>query len=176
MMTARAVAGTLAIALLLTRSAGAQVVPCPVPPEPSAPWMLHKSPEFGIAISAPIEFERKNFSSRSDSTHPRFSLWKTAVTTVDIVDASSWEAEPVIQTKHRSCVLRTRTGDVQVLLWRQPGQIRSGGDTLFYFEAGTVITVPGRRPFVARFSASDSVKLLGVLQILRTVEPLKSPP
>ena len=166
-----------ASALLLTALSAAPTYGqrCPVANSSQAGWVRHESQEFGIAVLAPPSFDRMNWSSRSDSTSPLFSLWKNAATTVDFVGPTDRRAVNIGLAKGTACVLKTAAGSARLKMWRSIGGQYNGRDTT-YFDAGGEITLPGRRRMFVKLSAHDSVTLLGNLQMLQTLKLLKPYP
>lgn len=165
----------LALAVLLTalsaNSMHAQQ--CPVAKSSQAGWVRHESGEFGIEMHAPPSFRNVNWSSRSDSTSPLFSLWKNAATTVDFVGPTDRRAVNIGLAKGTVCVLKTAAGSVRLKVWRWIGTQYDGRDTT-YFDAGGEITLHGRSRMFVKLTAHDSVTLLGNLEILQTLKLLKS--
>jgi hypothetical protein len=147
--------------------------PCPVAQLSQAGWVRHQSRDFGIEMLAPPSFDRKNWSSRSDSTSALFSLWKDAATTVDFAGPAHWISGRVREATGTACVLKTAAGSLRLKVWRWIGGQSNGRDTT-YFDAGGDITLPGRPRMFVKLTAHDSVTLLGNLQMLQTLKLLKS--
>ena len=167
-----------ASAALLTALSAATAYgqPCPVANSSQTGWVRHESREFGIEMLAPPSFDRMNWSNRSDTTSsPPFSLWKNAVTTVNIAGPTNMLVDNVGRAKGTACVLKTVAGSLRLKMWRLIGAQHNGRDTT-YFSAGGEITLPGRPRMVVKLTAHDSVTLLGNLQMLQTLKLFKSYP
>ena len=148
---------------------------CPVANSSQTGWVRQESREFGIEMLAPPSFDRMNWSSRSDSTSPLFSLWKNAATTVDFVGPTDMRADNIGRAKGTACVLKTAAGSLRLQVWRWIGVQYDGRDTT-YFSAGGEVTLPGRPRMFVKLTAHDSLTLLGNLQMLQTLKLLKPYP
>ena len=148
---------------------------CPVAKASQSNWVNHESRKFGIAILGPPSFREIDWSNRSDSTSPLFSLWEDAATTLDFVGPTDGAAETIVRTTGTACVMKTAAGSFRLKMWRHIGVQYNGRDTT-YFDAGGEIKLSGRRRIFVKLTAHDSVTLLGNLQILQTLRLLKSDP
>ncbi len=160
------------VALSTAVVAPAQAQLCPVATTNEASWARHQSRDFGIEISGPTSFVPKDWPNRSDPSAPMFSLWANAATTLDFVGPKDRTAEQIRGVTGQGCVLTTAAGPVRLKMWRHVGVQYNGRDTT-YFDAGAEIILAGRPPMFVKLTAHDSLTLLGNLQILQTLKPLK---
>lgn len=158
------------IALLNPTDTNAQ--PCPVAKLNPTSWVRHQSADFGIELLAAPVFRAVEWSSRSDSTSLRFSLWQDASTRIEFLGSTHWSAKTVTKARGPSCTVRTSAADVRLKIWRSVGGLPDGRDTT-YFNAGGDLVLPGKPRMIVWLHAHDSVTLLSQLQMFQTLRLLK---